>query len=383
MSWNLNSPCSVMTVWPALLPPCERMTTSAFSARESMTFPFPSSPHWPPTRMMTTVLLGSWFGPAGLQVVEPRVVAAELQLDHAGRPVAVLGDVELGDAWSLIGFVVLWAKQKHYNVTILFDTSRFSQIAQDRALVWTLFGSAAELRDGDHGDAQLASQSFEGARDRGDLLDTVVVATRATVHQLEVVDQDHVDVVVHLGLSRLEQKGQLVHHRRVVDEDRRFAEWTQSIRHAIELGLGQQATMHSLRIDLCLLGQQALGELLFRHLEAEDRNRLLRLQCGVQRDVKRQRGFSHRGTPRHDDQVRVLEPACHPVQIVESRRDPDDPLPALHLQGDPPHGRTQEVVELRELALVPVVSDTDHNRLPLVDRLLGVDRIVVAEPRDV
>src|SRR5258708_3742265 len=86
-----------------------------------MAFPFPSSPHWPPTRMMTTVLLGSWFGPSRLQVVEPRVVAAELELDHTGRPVAVLGDVELGDAWSLIGFVVLWAKQKHYNVTILFD----------------------------------------------------------------------------------------------------------------------------------------------------------------------------------------------------------------------------------------------------------------------
>src|SRR6266851_2582338 len=86
-----------------------------------MTFPFPSSPHWPPTRMMTTVLLGSWFGPARLQVVEPRVVAAELQLDHAGRAVAVLGDVELGDARPFVRFIVLRPKQKHYNVTILFD----------------------------------------------------------------------------------------------------------------------------------------------------------------------------------------------------------------------------------------------------------------------
>src|SRR5258708_7169652 len=87
-----------------------------------MTFPFPSSPHWPPTRMMTTVLLGSWFGPARLQVVEPRVVAAELQLDHAGRTVAVLGDVELGDARPFVRFIVLRPKKKHYNVTILFDT---------------------------------------------------------------------------------------------------------------------------------------------------------------------------------------------------------------------------------------------------------------------
>src|ERR1700737_4892112 len=113
MSWNLNSPCSVMTVWPALLPPCERMTMSAFAARKSMTFPFPSSPHWPPTRMMTTGLLGARFGPARLQVVKARVVSAELELDHAGRAVAVLGDNQFGDARALVSFVVLGPEQNN------------------------------------------------------------------------------------------------------------------------------------------------------------------------------------------------------------------------------------------------------------------------------
>src|ERR1700681_3503988 len=123
MSWNLNSPCSVMTVWPALLPPCERITMSALAARKSMTFPLPSSPHWPPTRMMTTALLGSWFRPARLQVVEPRVIASELELDHAGRAIAMLGDVELGNAGPLIGFVVLGPEQEHHDVRILLNTS--------------------------------------------------------------------------------------------------------------------------------------------------------------------------------------------------------------------------------------------------------------------
>src|SRR6202521_964202 len=126
MSWNLNSPCSVMTGWPALLPPGERVTMSALAARKSMTFPLPSSPHWPPTRMMTTALLGSWFGPARLQVVEPRVVAAELELDHAGRAVAVLGDDELGNPGPLIGFVVLGPEKEHHNVTVLFYATAFA-----------------------------------------------------------------------------------------------------------------------------------------------------------------------------------------------------------------------------------------------------------------
>src|ERR1700688_2053445 len=121
MSWNLNSPCSVMTVWPALLPPCERMTMSALAARKSITLPLPSSPHWPPTRMMTTALLGPWFGPARLQVVEPRVVAAELELDHPGRAVAVLGDDELGYAGALIRLVVLGPEKKHDHVRVLLD----------------------------------------------------------------------------------------------------------------------------------------------------------------------------------------------------------------------------------------------------------------------
>src|SRR3979411_45759 len=103
-----------------------------------MTLPFPSSPPGPPPGMMTAGFLGARFGPARLQVVEAGVVAAELELDHAGRAVAVLGDDGLGEAGPLIGFVVFWAKQKHYNVTILFDAARLSQVTQDRALVRAL-----------------------------------------------------------------------------------------------------------------------------------------------------------------------------------------------------------------------------------------------------
>src|ERR1700704_1900333 len=209
MSWNLNSPCSVITVWPALLPPCERMTMSAFEARKSMTFPFPSSPHWPPTRMMTKGLLRTWLRPARLQVVEPRVVAAELQLDHSGRAVTVLGDVKFRDAGPFIRFVVLGAKKKHDDVRVLLDAARFSQIAQDRTLVWTLFGCTAQLRDRNHRDSQLTSQTLEGSRDRRHLLDTVVITSRRpAVHQLQVIDEDHVDVVAHLGLSSFEHEGQ-------------------------------------------------------------------------------------------------------------------------------------------------------------------------------
>src|SRR5437588_12618260 len=70
--------------------------------------------------------------------------------------------------------------------------------------------------------------------------------------------------------------------------------------------------------------------------------------------------LSHSRSSRDDDQVAVLEPTRHPVQVVESRRDADDPLPALHLQRDPLHGWAEQVIEPGQLALVAVVRDAEH-----------------------
>src|SRR5438552_15029106 len=120
-----------------------------------MTLPLPSSPHWPPTRMMTTGLFGSRLGPPSLQVVEAGVVAPELELDRAGGTIAVLGDVNLGYSRLLVRFIVLWPIKKHYNVTILFDAAAFAKVAQNWALVGTLLGRPAQLGDSYHRHAQL------------------------------------------------------------------------------------------------------------------------------------------------------------------------------------------------------------------------------------
>src|SRR5713226_470758 len=131
--------------------------------------------------MMTTGLrlLGTRLGSPCLQVVEPRVVAAELELDHAGRAVAVLGHDHLGDARPLLGFIVLGPIKKHYNVTVLFNAPALSQVAQNRSLVRALLGSSAQLRDGDDRDAQLACQALQRTRYRGHLLHAIVIAWRA------------------------------------------------------------------------------------------------------------------------------------------------------------------------------------------------------------
>src|SRR5260370_15178864 len=77
MRWNLNSRPSLTTVCPALLPPCERTTISTRSASRSMTLPLPSSPHCPPTRMVTLIAAVKRTGTGGTQ--GPRRIDSGIQ----------------------------------------------------------------------------------------------------------------------------------------------------------------------------------------------------------------------------------------------------------------------------------------------------------------
>ncbi len=53
--WNFHLVPSRTIVWPALLPPWKRITRSACSAKRSVIFPLPSSPHWAPTITMPAI----------------------------------------------------------------------------------------------------------------------------------------------------------------------------------------------------------------------------------------------------------------------------------------------------------------------------------------
>src|SRR2546427_4868636 len=143
--WKRNSWPALTTVWPALLPPCERITMSAFSERRSMILPFPSSPHWPPTRMVTTRL-----APASpVEIGELRLLVDEEQLELPGRSVAMLGDKDLGDVTPVFSDVVVvetLAINEEHDVGVLLDRVMNHDVARneivkpiDRQIVNILF----------------------------------------------------------------------------------------------------------------------------------------------------------------------------------------------------------------------------------------------------
>src|SRR5271155_2415572 len=118
-SFHSTSPRTI--VCPALLPPWKRTTAPARSASRSVIFPLPSSPHWAPTMTIPGMPSGVYEGLlcvalAGV-IQELRVLLLERQRDFADRPVAMLGDDQIGLAGALgVLVVVLVAVDEHHEV---------------------------------------------------------------------------------------------------------------------------------------------------------------------------------------------------------------------------------------------------------------------------
>src|SRR5215207_213034 len=83
----------------------------------------------------------------------------EQELDLAGRPIAVLGDDDVGDAFLIgVRVVLLVAINEQHDVCILLERARLAQIGQLRDVRRALLDRTAELAQGENRHAQLASE---------------------------------------------------------------------------------------------------------------------------------------------------------------------------------------------------------------------------------
>src|SRR3954467_204751 len=166
MRWNFHVSPACMIVWPALLPPWKRTTTSACSARRSMTLPLPSSPHWAPTITVPGISCESVGGAEGLrralQAQEAGVLALEGEGHVAQAAVAVLGDDQVGLTRAVgVLVVVLVAVDEHDEVGVLLDLAGLAQVGEHRALVGPRLDAARELRQRDDRDLELAREDLQ------------------------------------------------------------------------------------------------------------------------------------------------------------------------------------------------------------------------------
>src|SRR6267378_219158 len=303
------------------------------------------------------------LGTAGLHrrltrgvIVEARVFLLEVQLDRAGRAVALLADDHLGNAFdALVGLgidrpvVKLLPVDEAHDVGVLFDRTRFAEVRQLRppVLAAALLRRARQLRDRHDGNVELLGQRLERARDVGNLLLAVLDVAR-TLHQLQIVDDHERNIVFGFQPPCLRAHAERCQRAGIVDPDRRRAEQTGRPRELGIVVIPQLSAPQPLRIDQPLRTQEPLYQRVLRHFDREEGYACVVLDRGVLDDVQRQRRFSHRWPGGDNDQIGTLEPSRQTIEIDEPAGDPGHgPGARLELL-DPLHGRPDQLFDTDE-----------------------------------
>ncbi len=169
------------------------------------------------------------------------------------------------------GEIIFLAIDEPDHVGVLLDRARFPQVRELRPLVLALLDLAAELGESDDRNAELLGERLEAAADLRDLVDAVVVAAPPrALEELEIVDDDEADAALPLepaGAGAERRDGEA---RRVVDIERQAFELGRGPGEVAEILLADLAHAQILGADPGLLGEDSGGELVGRHLQAEE-----------------------------------------------------------------------------------------------------------------
>ena len=95
------------------------------------------------------------------------------------------------------------------DISVLLDSTRLTKVGELRALaigiptLQSVLHTTVELREGDDGDIKFLSEHLEGAGDGTDLLLSVAEVHPAGIHELQVVDDDDLHLMLTHQTTRL------------------------------------------------------------------------------------------------------------------------------------------------------------------------------------
>ena len=189
---------------------------------------------------------------------------------------------------------------------------------------------------GDHRYLHLLCERLQRARNLRDLRCPVLARPR-NVHELEIVHHHEPESVLALQPAAARAKLGRREGRIVGDEYARVVEERKLRGQARPVVGVQPAGTNLLLVDSTERGEHSHGELLGRHLHAEHEHGQPGPDGSLFHEVHRERGLAHRGTPRDDDQVAMLQARGYAIQVAESGRhagyrsvEPGQIVDALH-----------------------------------------------------
>jgi hypothetical protein len=179
-----------------------------------------------------------------------------------------------------------------------------------------LLDRTAELRQRHHRKVELLGELLETAADLRNFLHAIISSAPlpCSLEQLEIIDDHHADALLPLEPASAGAERGDGEARRVVNVERQTLQLGSRAGERTELLLADAAHAQVFRADARLLGEDARGELVGRHFEAEQRDRctgrlrrldpvLLVLQQPLGRgkpDIGRKRALAHAGAAGDD-----------------------------------------------------------------------------------
>ena len=321
------------------------------------------------------------------KVLESGVLLQKRQAHRSSGAVALFADDELGHAFDVgIALALLpvhfFAEDEEHDIGVLLERARLAQVRELRPVIAAGFWRAAELAEREDRHPELLGENLQRPGNRRQFL-LPVLEPPAPLHELEVVDDQHVESVLELEPPRLGTHLEDADRRRVVDEHFRVVEPAEGVDQPGVVLLAEKPAAEAVRVDPRFRRQHAQEQLLFRHFQAEHAHRLPGLDAAVERHVQHEAGLPHRRARGDDHQVGFLESRRHLVEIDEAARHAgDQPLVLLELLDHRVAG-IDELAELDEAGAQPVLGDLEDRPLGFVEQGVGVLLGLVRTRQDV
>lgn len=315
---------------------------------------------------------------------ECRGVVLEVELDLADGTVSVFGDDDVHDVFVRgVGLVAILAREEHHDVCVLLDGSRFAEIGEFRDLILTGFDTSRELREGDDRDIEFARELLEAAGNFGNFLYSVVSAAAASLHELQVVDDDDAEVVLGLEAARHGAHFHDVERTAVVDEDRRFANDADGLADLLEVVALEFAGAQAPQIHAGLCGDHAVDQLIGTHFQGEDADRHFAVDTDLSGDVEGEGRLTDGWSGAEDDEVGFLEAGKKVVEVGEVGRHAAEGMVALVKLVDALESVFEDRLDRHEILFDIFLRNPEESLLSFVEDFLDIFGFVVAHFEDV
>ena len=262
--------------------------------------------------------------------------------------------------------VILPVQQDHH-VGVLLDGTRLPEIAHAGTVPLPVFHPAVKLGKDHDRDIEFAGHGLESAGDLGDLL--LPVLRPGSVHQLQVIHHDELDVETALEAAGLGPERGHGQGRGVVDEEPGLRQLAASQGQPGKLLFPQESPPHAVGIHPGEGAEHVLGQLGTGHFQGKEDGRLLQGHPHGHRHVEGEGGLPHAGTGRHHDQLAVLHPAQKIVQLLEAGGQARQAALATLEVVDLGEGFLEEFVEADRLRGMLVAGDIVDDLFRQIDQL--------------